>query len=188
MRSFMRVVAAVATFLWMATVVAYIIDIPTSIVAPSLVSAMIANSILLLYGLVRLSMIGNGEFREIKIFGSAHVIAHVIPFGYLLAWYFKLGNQWLDLAFLLPFAIFFYTGKRMWRVLYDKFDNIIYRLYVFGNSGMLSAIFVTTILDLTVRREMDFSLFQKLLLFYLSIHFLLVGASVLQVSRDVERE
>lgn len=183
----MRVVAAMATLLWMATVVAYINDMPISIVAPLLVSALTANSVLLIYALARLGMIGNDELREIKKFGSAHVVAHVIPFGYLLVWYFDIGSQWPDLIFLLPFAAFFYTGKRMWKALYNRFENIMYKLYVLGNTGMLSAIFVTTILDLSMRTEIDSSLFQKLLLFYLSIHFLLVGASVLQVSRHIER-
>ncbi len=179
--------AVVATLLWMATVVAYMADVPTSIVTPLLISALATNSVLLFHGLVRLSMIYNGGFREISIFGRAHIIAHIVPFGYLLFLYFHIGGRWLDLAFLLPFATFFYTGRRMWKSLYGRFGNRMYRLYVLGNGGMLSAVFVTTILDLSVRIEMDYGFFDRLLLFYLAIHFLLVGLSVLRVASDIQR-
>lgn len=183
----MKIAAALSTLLCAATIAVLIADMPISIIAILFMLALVAIGVVLSRGLMLLRKIRDDDVGSIRLFGPAHIITHIIPITYLVSLYFWPGNTWLNLIFLFPFAAFFYTGKRTWKALYERVNNRVYMLYSFGNSGMLSGIFVATVLNLVLLDRIRFSFFDRLLLFYLSIHFLLVGISVYQLTTDIER-
>jgi len=121
-------------------------------------------------------------------YGRLHIVAHVVPLAYLVVHHFGHVGAMVNLAFLVPFLLFYYTGRRLWQALFARFALKHYRMFVLGNTGLMVALTVTGILALFIPGRVGSGAYTGAVLGYFSVHFLITGFVMLRLGKDVRRE
>lgn len=112
----------------------------------------------------------------------AHVVLHAVPFAYLASSLLAVPAAWVEALWLVPLAIFFFTGRRAWAWLFDLFRSKLYFIFYRGNTGVLVMMPVLLVAGILF----DAALFSRVLTIYFVIHFMLLGISVLKIANDIE--
>lgn len=150
--------------------------------------AAISTGMLLWHAFFLMRQIGLSETPLNAFLGSAHVAAHIIPLSYFVAAYFGYIAQWVDAVYLPLFLFFYYSGWRLWIMLFTRFKTKLYAFFILGNFGMLTGIPVPFILELGCPERFGAMLFIGMLLGYFAVHFLLTGLTVDLIEKDFQRE
>ena len=117
-----------------------------------------------------------------------HVMLHLVPMSYLVLQFFSQPSLQFNEFYLLPVLLFFFSGRQTWRVLFEQFGSKIYRVFYLGNTGMMVGHMVLMSLGVFYDAQFGTSVFCRTLASYTSIHFLILGFSVLKIERDLISE
>jgi hypothetical protein len=131
--------------------------------------------------------LARGEAGPLAGFGLAHILAHAIPLAYLVTAQTGGVDTALNLAYLLPLLVFFYSGRRLWRMLHARFGTPLYRFFAFGNTGLLNGLMLLSALGLLWPQTFAPEVFATVLRAYFAAHFLLTGVAVLRIDLDLRR-
>jgi hypothetical protein len=116
-----------------------------------------------------------------------HFLLHVFPLAWLIAQFFILPSRELNLLFFAPVALFFWTGRRTWKGMNERFEKPLYRFFVKGNTGLLISLTVLTLLGLFHDPVFGGEYFRSILCAYLAGHLLIVGPAIVKIKRDLLR-
>lgn len=181
----MRAIALSATVLCAATILSCYFDLQRPVTFSLIFVVAILVYVLLVRGLRSLSRISEHVPYSLSFYGRAHIWAHIVPAVYIFSFCTGFKSISINLFFLPLFAFFFYSGRRLWMALLQLFGSKLYRFFAFGNTGLLSGIVVASLSDLLLSDRTSAFYFNQLLNFYFSVHFLLIGISILSLEQDV---
>lgn len=182
----MRLAAGVATLTVSGLILALFLDASDSIILVLFLPAVVAISALLVHGFVLTRKIVSSETGRNRFFVRAHTVAHIIPLSYLIAQYLGHATFVLNLAYLVPFLFFYYSGRCLWKVLFARFGTKMYQFFVFGNTGMMTGLTVLSVLGLVFPTRFGTAPFSWAVLGYFAVHFLLTGITIIQIERDLK--
>ncbi len=117
-----------------------------------------------------------------------HVLLHLVLMSYLVLQFFIQPSLKVNGFYLLPVLLFFFSGRQTWRVLFEQFGSKIYRVFYLGNTGMMLSHMVLMSLGVLYDAQFGTAVFCCTLVSYTSIHFLVLGFSVLKIERDLISE
>lgn len=177
-------VAGVAVSSVVGSIGAWLFDARPAISAAIALVALSSLGYLLLRGFVLVREMVRSETGWARYLAPIHIVAHLIPMLYLVAAYNDSATSERNLTFLAPLLLFFYTGMRLWKLLYARFGTQLYAFFIFGNRGMLTAVVVLSVVGLLFPRSVGPAVFERVFLIYFAIHFLLTGPSVMIMSAD----
>jgi len=162
-------------------------DASWPVLLPLVLSALAAVSSVLVRGLILTREVFSAR-ESGRSFATVHIVAHAVPVGYLVASYSDQVSLTLNLYFLLPLLAFFYSGRRMWTLLFARFSTMMYRFFVFGNSGMMSGLVLSILFGLYWPESVGPRAFEVLVRTYFCVHFMLAGVAILRVEADLRRD
>jgi len=180
----MRLAAGVATSTVGGLILALFVDASVSVILVLFSLAVVAITALLAHGFVLTGKIAQFETARILFLARAHIVAHIVPLSYLIAHYLGQSTFALNLVYLIPFVFFYYSGTRLWKMLFAQFGTKMYLLFVFGNTWMMAGLIVLSMLGLRFGPEP----FSGSVLGYFAVHFLLSGITIMQIERDLQRQ
>lgn len=184
----MRWAAGVATLTVSMLILARFLDAPDSIILALFLPAVVVMGALLVHGFILTRKIVKSETGLNRFYVRAHIVAHIIPLSYMITQYLGYTTFALNLAYLLPLIFFYYTGRRLWKILFTRFGTKMYLFFVFGNTGMMTGIIMLTVLGLIFPARFGPAPFSWAVLGYFAVHFLLTGIAIMQIERDLNRQ
>lgn len=184
----MRIVAGIATLTVSGLILFRFLDGFAVIVFVLFLIALVTVSALLVHGLALTRKIVKSETRYNGFFGRAHIIAHIVPVSYLIVQYFGHVTLLLNLVYLLPFLFFYYSGRRLWKMLFARFGTKLYQFFILGNTGMMTGLTVLCALGLVYPAGFGPVPFSWAVLGYFAVHFLLTGIAVMRIESDLQGE
>lgn len=119
---------------------------------------------------------------DVRMMIRVHIVLHIVPFAYLMARQLTAPSLMADMLWLAPLSGFFYTGRHTWRCLFKLYQAKLYYIFYRGNTGLLVMMPVLITLGVLFRNA---ELFSRVLGIYSTIHFLLIGLSVLKIENDI---
>jgi len=171
------------------------------------IGIVIAVVLLLMRGFILVSNIQETETFKVISMLRAHIVLHLFPIVYLWFQMFSNTQGVYGLIWIVPFIIFFYTGRRSWLALFKCYQSKMYYIFIRGNTGMIFTLSILSILSclallfempvtwefvsqaLSFKCHINFLLpinfFNRLLSIYFLIHFLLIGLAILKIDWDV---
>jgi len=184
----MRLAAGVATLTVSGLLLCRFLEASDSVILLLFLTAVVAVSVLLVHGFVLNGKIVKSETVRNGFFGRVHIVAHIIPLSYLIAQYLGHVTFVLNLAYLVPFLFFYYSGRCLWKMLFARFGTKLYRFFVLGNTGMMIGLTVLFVLGLVYPERLEPADFSRFVLGYFAVHFLLTGIAIMQIELDFQRE
>ena len=184
----MKLAAGVATLTVSGLILARYLDASDCIILALFFPAVMAISVLLVRGFFLTQKIVNSETGRNRFFVGAHSVAHIIPLSYLIAQYLGHTTLALNLAYLIPFLFFYYSGRCLWKMLYTRFGTMMYQFFVFGNTGMMAGLTMLSILGMVFPARFGPAPFSWAVLGYFAVHFLLTGIAIMQIEQDLKRQ
>lgn len=112
----------------------------------------------------------------------AHIALHFVPFAYLTAVQLTVPSLIVNMFWLAPLGGFFYTGRHTWKNLNKLHPSKLYYIFYRGNTGMLMIMPVLVIIGALFHNA---EWFNNALSVYFTIHFLLIGVTVLKIEYDI---
>lgn len=118
---------------------------------------------------------------------KAHIITHVVPAGFAFAHLSTGTTPAPDPAWIVGFALFFYSGRRTWLALEQAFKRPLYVIFRRGNSAMLITTTTLAVVAQLADANAISSFVARVLSIYLIIHLALTGLAVARIDRDLGR-
>ncbi|MBW2733010.1 MAG: hypothetical protein JRH20_11515 [Deltaproteobacteria bacterium] len=115
----------------------------------------------------------------------AHVLLHGVPASYLLVQLLVEPSLLVNLIYLVPVLLFFFTGRLTWGAFRQRYTSKMYVLFFKGNSGMMIGLVVFSLIGLFFDEAFGRGAFQGALVGYFSVHLLLVGVAMIKLERDI---
>ena len=184
----MRLAAGVATLTVSGLILARFLDASDFVILVLFSLAVVAVSALLVHGFVLARKIVESETGPNRFLVRAHIVAHIIPLSYLIVQYLGDAMFALNLAYLVPFLFFYYSGRRLWKILFARFGTKMYQFFVFGNTGMMTGLTVLSVLGLVFPTRFGPAPFSWAVLGYFAVHFLVTGIAIMQIDLDLKRQ
>lgn len=126
--------------------------------------------------------------RAVRYWMQAHVLLHLVPVSYLVLQFFTRPSLQINLFYLAPVLLFFYSGRQTWRVLFEQFGSRMYRVFLLGNTGMMAGHVVLISLGVVFDAKFGAEFFCRVLLAYFTIHLLILGVAVVKIERDLRAD
>lgn len=127
---------------------------------------------------------GHGAAHQYRMRG--HILLNVIPSSYVILQFVAQPTITVDLLYLPPVMLFFWTGRQTWSALYEQFGSKLYQFFCKGNTGMLVGLPVLLGLGMLYDETIGGGFFRRVLLSYFAIHLLLIGVAVVKIEKDFD--
>lgn len=148
-----------------------------------MVAAAVASAWLLTLGYSLIAHRGFGIRNQRSVL--AHIILHFVPVSYVVLQFFFGATLLLNTLYLLPFVLFFYTGRRTWDELFRLFGRKMYRVFYFGNTALMRVSPVLLAFGFLVDEALGAEGFRRVMLVYSGIHFLMAGWTMICIKEDI---
>ena len=149
------------------------------------ISAGVAIAVLLFLGYSVIAHQKNGFGIQFKRSIFAHIVLHIVPASYAVV-QFLIGTTFLiNAIYLLPFILFFYTGRRTWEEMFRRFGKKMYRIYYFGNTSLMLGLPILLAFGLLIDESLGTEGFRQAIVGYISIHFLVTGLTMFSIEKDI---
>lgn len=164
---------------------AIILNGSTEVIVALFISAGVAIAVLLFLGYSVISHQKNGFGIQFKRSIFAHIVLHIVPASYAVV-QFLIGTTFLiNAIYLLPFILFFYTGRRTWEEMFRRFGKKMYRIYYFGNTSLMLGLPILLAFGLLIDESLGTEGFRQAIVGYISIHFLVTGLTMFSIEKDI---
>lgn len=164
--------------------VGWFLQVPFIFLSFVFVLASAASVILLSRCYILFSKIGPLQSSLAKLAMRAHVLLHIVPFSYFISEIFFQSMSPMDSFYLAPVLLFFLTGRETWKILSSRFTTLMYKLFYKGNTGMLISLPVLFVFEVLFSETASGETFQRVMSFYFTTHFLIIGAALVQIEKD----
>ncbi len=131
-----------------------------------------------------LSRIDGKDHPYLPLIIKANFLLHLAPAGYLILYFFTPPTLPINAMFVLPLALFFYTGRRTWQAMHEQFGGKLYKIFVKGNTIFIFNLPLFLLLGLTFKESLGTQAFKGLVVGYFAGHLLFTGYTVLKMERE----
>lgn len=149
------------------------------------IAAVTVMIVLLFFGYSLFTHLITAPWIRIKRSLLTHILLHVVPITYLVVQFFIGATLIINTVYLLPFILFFYTGRRTWDGMFNQFGTKMYRVYYFGNTAFMRLCPILLAAGFLVDEPLGTEGFRRAVVGYFSIHFLITGLTMVTIEKDI---